>query len=152
MGFDQMMLFYNHYTVTSSKITITIVNTTAAAQYAAACLYLSPDTTSITNAGRLMENGLLRWRVLQPTGSNSSSVATLSLNCDVAMYFGRDKKRREIVEDVNLSGTAAANPVEQVYFVIGAFDPFGATAMTTFFTVNLEFTAIFWEPKEVTQS
>ena len=54
MGFDQMMLFYEQYTVVRSKISIGMLSGGAVAPRSG--VYLSPDTTSITDPNRLMEN------------------------------------------------------------------------------------------------
>jgi len=151
MGFDQMMLMYNHYTVTSSKISLTGINGSGAGVYADLALYLSPDTTSITNPSQLMENGFLVWKSMYPI-SVPGSIVKLNLNCNVATYFARHKNKRELLEDVDLYGTAAANPNDLVYFVVCAFDGAGGNTVTVSFTVEIEYEAIFWEPRKLTQS
>lgn len=151
MGFDQMMLMYNHYTVTASKITVTGVNSSAAGIYAAMGVYLSPDTTSITSASQLIENGFMVWKPLYPIGS-IGSIGKLNLNCNVGAYFARDKKRRELLEDTDLYGTQAANPNDQVYFTVCVFDHTGGNTVQLDLTVEIEYQVIFWEPKKLTQS
>jgi len=151
MGFDQMMLMYNHYTITASKITVTGVNNSASGFYATLACYLSPDTTSITDPSTLMENGFIVWKPLYPI-TQPGSIAKLNMNCNVGTYFARDGNARELLEDTDLYGTAAANPNDQVYFVICAYSETGANTVSVSFTVELEYTAIFWEPKKLTQS
>lgn len=152
MGFDQMMLMYNHYTVLSSKITVVANNNSAANTYADVAVYLSPDTTSITDPSRLMENGYLVWKPLYPVGVQGA-IVTLNLDCNVASYFARDKNKRELLEDTELYGTAAANPTDIVYFVVCAFDGVGGVnTSTVLFRVEIEYEAIFWEPRKLTQS
>lgn len=152
MGFDQMMLMYNHYTVLSSKITVVANNNSAGNVYADVAVYLSPDTTSITDPSRLMENGYFVWKPLYPVGVQGA-ITTLSLDCNVASYFARDSNKRELLEDTELYGTVAANPTDLVYFVICAFDgASGANSATVIFRVEIEYEAIFWEPKKLTQS
>jgi len=152
MGFDQMMLMYEQYTVVSSKITVVANNNSAANTYADVALYLSPDTTSITDPSRLMENGFFVWKPLYPVGTQGA-IATLSLDCNIATYFARDRNKRELLEDVNLFGNVASNPTEQVYFVVCAYDGVGAVnTSTVLFRVEIEYEVIFWEPKKLTQS
>lgn len=151
MGFDQMMSMYNHYTVTSSKISLTAINGSAAGIYADIALYLSPDTTSITNVEQLIENGFLVWKPMYPINIEGS-IAKLNLNCNVMTYFARHNNKRELLDDVDLYGTAAANPNDQVYFVVCAFDGAGANTVIVSFTVEIEYEVIFWEPRKLTQS
>lgn len=152
MGFDQMMLMYNHYTVVSSKITVVAANNSAAATSGDVGLYLSPDTVSITNPSQLIENGYFVWKPMLPINI-FGSIATLNLNCNVSAYFARDGNKRELLEDTELYGTASANPTDQVYFAVCTWDGSGAVnTITTLFRVEIEYEAIFWEPRKLTQS
>jgi hypothetical protein len=149
MGFDQMMLMYEQYTVVNSKISISCQSGTSVAIRAG--VYLSPDTTSITDPLRLMENGLITTKIHSGI-SVAGYIKDHSLNCDIAKYFGRNPNARALVDDVTLSGTVAANPTEQVYFAVTSWDPFAASTWTSYFDVLLEYDAIFWEPRKLTVS
>lgn len=149
MGFDQMMLMYNQYTVVSSKISCTIYNTTASVAVRAG-VYLAPDTTSITDPSRLIENGLITTKVI-PAINVAGYIKDFDLDCDVVKFFGR-KSAKEMLEDTLLYGTAAANPTEGVFYAITAWDPFGASNYSTFFDVIIEYDAYFWEPRKLTVS
>lgn len=151
MGFDEMMLMYEQYTVVSSKISVHLINASGAGLTCAAGVYLSPDTTQITVPSRLLENGYLKWDLLAPIGV-LGYLKTMNLDCDMSSYFARNKSKRELVDDVNLFGTSAANPTEQVYFGIVLFDPTGLSNTVLYFVVTVEYEAIFWEPKKLTQS
>ena len=149
MGFDQMMLLYEQYTVVGSKINVSILTGSSVAVRAG--VYLSPDTTSITDPLRLVENGLI---TTKPQAGNlvAGYIKDYALNCDVAKYFGRNPSKRGLVDDVTLSGTVAANPTEQVYFAVTAWDPFSTGTWSIFFDVLLEYDVIFWEPRKLTVS
>ena len=149
MGFDQMMLMYNQYTVVSSKISATIYNTTASVAVRAG-VYLAPDTTSIVDPSRLIENGLITTKVI-PAINVAGYIKDFDLDCDVVKFFGR-KSAKEMLEDTLLYGTAAANPTEGVFYSITAWDPFGASNYSTFFDVIIEYDAYFWEPRKLTVS
>jgi hypothetical protein len=152
MGFDQMMLMYEQYTVVSSKITIHAINASAASILAAFQIYLSPDTTNITVPSQLIENGYITPQMVLMPIFLVGSAKQQSLTCDIATYMGRNRNMRALVDDPNLFGTVAANPTEQVYFALLVYDPTLANAVTVDFTVDIEFEAIFWEPRKLTQS
>jgi hypothetical protein len=150
MGFDQMMLLYNQYTVVASKMSLTIYNTTASVAVRAG-VYLSPDASSITDPSRLIENGLITTKVI-PAINVAGYIKEFQLDCDVVKFFGRAKNVRELLDDGLLAGTSAVNPTEGVYYAVTAWDPFGASNYSTFFDVIIEYDAIFWEPRKLTVS
>jgi hypothetical protein len=148
MGFDQLMLLYNQYSVIKSKISVTTYSGTSSAVRAG--VYLSPDTTSITDPIRLMENGLIRSVVVEGLLA-PGYIKTISTNCDVALYFGRQTED-DVVVDKTLGGSAAANPTEQVYFAITHWNAFAASTYTNYMDVVVEYDAVFWEPRKLTVS
>lgn len=149
MGFDTMIAYYEQATVVRSTITVQAYNNSSTVP-ARVWLSLAPDTTAITDTTEITENGLLRHVDLNTTGENK--VGVISLGCDIAKYFGR-QRGRGILNDVNLYNTAAANPTEQVYFNITS-----SGIMATSGTYNITFQAIisydvvFWEPRKVVTS
>lgn len=151
LGFDQMMLMYNHYTVFSSKISVRFMNDSGASVTGGCGIYLSPDTTNINTISQLLENGLITWTTLTPIGIYGSHT-TLNLDCDVASYFGRNANKRELAEDTDLYGTAAANPNDIVYFGIVSFDAIGGNVVTLAIIVEIVYEVIFWEPRKLAQS
>jgi len=151
MGFDQMMLFFEQYTVVSSKCTMQCINSSGAGVYANVGLYLSPDLTQLTIPNRLLECGQISWKTLKPIGINGSS-ASLNLDCNIPTYFGRNRNKRALLDDTNLFGTVAANPSEQVYYGLVVFDPTIANNTDVTFTVVLEYQVMFWEPRKAVES
>jgi hypothetical protein len=150
MGFDQMMSMYLQYTVLSAKLTLNFQNWSAANAYCGVILYLNPDTTQ-NDHSLLIENGLAVWKQVYPINIYGS-LGILNLDCNIPAYFARNTNKRELVDDVTLSGTAAANPTEQVYFGICPFDPAGSATVQMIFNVTIEYEVIFWEPRKLTQS
>lgn len=153
MGFDQMMLLYEQATVLSSTIVVRFMPTVPAV----CAVSLSPDTSTLTNPAQIVENGLCRQRLYSGVGAQASVNATaltqergITLSCRVASYFGR-KTDREIINDDNLYTTAAANPVEQVYYIISAwqFRPDGSTSHVVDFDVQLVYDVVYWEPRKL---
>jgi len=153
MGFDTMMTYYEQYTVMRSKISVTFVNN--GANVCRVGISLSPDTTAAVT-GDVVENGYVVMKTIDSaaglSGAGSGTrICELNLNCDCASYFGR-KTQREMLDDTSLSGTAAANPSEQVYFNILTWDGYYGTGATTIACdVVLEYDAVFWEPRKVSQ-
>lgn len=150
LGFDQMMLMYEQYTVIKSKITVTLLNSNTTA-LSRGCVYLSPDATILTDPNRAIENGLVNTQILFPNVT-WNSCKRFNLGCHIPTYFGRRGRESVIVNDPELFGTSAANPVEQVYYVISAWDPFGANTIGYFANVTIEYDAVFWEPRKLTES
>jgi hypothetical protein len=154
IGFDQMMLMYEQCTVVRSSLQATFNIGAGLSVNCGVALY--PDTTGLTNPSQLVENGLLRYIPLT-SGSNifqnQHMRTTVRLDCDVARYFGR-RGARVLLNDDNLYTTAAANPVEQVYFGIVAWQisPDGSTTTAIGFDVILEYDVIYWEPRKLTES
>lgn len=150
MGFDTMMTYYEQYTVLRSKISVTVYNTGVLCPNRVA-VSLAPDTTTPVLPG-FVENGQLVMRALDclsaTVNGSVRKIEVLSLNCDVMRYFGRSGNEREMLDDVNLYGTVAANPVEQVYFQISTWGMEGQNGSISF-DVVLEYDAIFWEPRQV---
>lgn len=148
LGFDTMMLYYEQYTVLASRITVTACGNGVQAGNFAICL--APDTSTLT-VEQVVENGLMVMKTIDGRGTigTGQRIGKLNLKCDVAKYFGR-RSRKDLVDDVSLSGTASANPTEQVYFVIAAWG-FGNFADNTSFalTATIEYDVYFWEPRKV---
>jgi hypothetical protein len=149
MGFDQMMALYTTYQVVRSTITVTAA---AESNGCAVGIYLSPDTTAITDPIRLIENGLMRVvHLSMATEPGSNRMASVSLSCNVPAYFGRRGPRATLNDD-NLSGTAAANPFEGVYFGVVAWCFYSSASIVIDYDVLLTYDAIFTEPRKLTVS
>jgi len=153
MGFDQMMLFYNQYTVYRSSIRVSWLANGITARCA---IMLSPDTSISTTAGVWMENGLIRSFAMNCSGSNEALLNKLPQvrnQCDVKKYFGITSDQNLLAKD-SVSGTVAANPVEQVYFALGVWqlNPDGSTTTSVGFDVQISYDAIFYEPRKSAES
>lgn len=147
------MLYYEQCTVVASKITVTAGN--GGVQSARIAVALAPDTT-LPTFGEAMENGEIKSSVMDGvcyqgsagTGYGSGTrIKTISLNCDVASYFGR-RTQRELLDDTSLTCTAAANPSEQVYFSIQTWGITNTNGGITF-DVVVSYDCIFWEPRKL---
>jgi hypothetical protein len=150
IGFDQLMLFYEQYTVTRSSIECQFWP----ADKMQIAIALAPDTTQITNPSQYVENGLVTFKAHSGFQTYvGQPFPNLQLSCDVKGYFGQ-KTDREMLNDVNLFGTVAANPTEQVYFGVTGWQGIGLEGAdkSLTFDVLLSYDAIFWEPRKATES
>jgi hypothetical protein len=149
LGFDQMMLFYEQYTVLRSKIKVTAQGASAVLN-TNVFLYLSPDTTVQSNSDLVLENGLAVFRTLSPV-STYGNIKEMDMFCDVRKYFGK-KSDQLLLADSDMRGGATSNPVEQVYYTLAAQD-FGRTStVTAWFLVEILYDVIFYEPRKLGQS
>jgi len=142
------MLYYEQYTVVGSRITVTGAGN--GVQPATFAICLAPDTTALALPD-VVENGLVVMKTIdgRATYGSGERIGTLSLSCDVAKYFGR-KSKGDLIDDVQLCGTVAANPAEQVYFIVLAwgFSTFSDNSAVNL-TAIIEYDVVFWEPRKV---
>ncbi len=154
IGFDQQMLLYEQATVVRSSIEVVFNIGPGLTVMCGVALF--PDVSAVTDPQDLYENGLIK---VIPITSGSNTFqnqymrTTVRLDCDVAKYFGRPTQQ-SLLNDDNLYTTAAANPVEQVYYGIVAWqiNQDGTTTTTVGFQVLLSYDAIFWEPRKLASS
>jgi len=147
MGFDQMMVFYNHYTVLRSRIRVVFSNITGGGILSCVALSVSGSSTAVTVVENLLENGDAQFVELGFAGAYGSS-ATLRRTLDVGKFQGL----KFTIDDPNMRGDAASNPTEQVYYHLSAWDPTAATAVSVNFQALIEYDTIFHEPRKGTLS
>ncbi len=144
-GFDQMMLFYNHYVVTSAKITVNFRNTSATYPMTVA-ISVNSSPTAITDAVRIAESGYVVRDTIGILGSGANC-KTLSMTCDMSRYSGIPVLR----DAPEYRGDVSNNPTEQTYFNVSSWELIGNNNTVTC-EVLIEYTAWFIEPKKVTSS
>jgi len=147
MGFDQMMLFYEHYTVTKARLTVNFYNQDATMDACVGVL-LAPDTTIETVISKLNENGMLAKKYLTKKDV-SGCYASISIGVDVSKLNGK----KDVKSEDDFRGDAAANPLEQSYFHLFSYNPSSPAGTTDIrFDITLEYEAIFTEPRKMIQS
>ena len=144
--FDQMAALYNHYTVLTSSITVSAVPTTAT-QNSMICALAYNDDTTVGNAG------LVQYQIEQPGGK----YALLANGCnqpqimrgsfDAKKIFGGDPMSIKEIQ-----GTSAANPTEIYCYILTMQTCDGATTSNALYVVDMQFTAVWDELKDVTAS
>lgn len=146
MGFDQMMAYYNHYTVLRSRIRVIAVNTSTTIMPTFG-LYVSGATTVTSVIEQLVENGDCEFVWLKYAGMNGCS-CTLTRSIDCAKFQGID----DVLDDPNMRGDGASNPTEQSYFHLTTWNSVSATQVTSNFQAVIEFDIMFTEPRKATLS
>lgn len=147
MGFDQMMLFYEHYTVTGSTITVNFQNMDAVNPCMVGIL-IAPDATIETDVDKLLENGMYVKKHLAAFGG-SESKASITVHANISKINGK----KDVKSENDFRGDVNANPAEQTYFHVFVYNPWTIAAATPIvFETLIEYDAIFTEPRKMTQS
>lgn len=143
--FANLSAIYDHYTVIGSKITVRFVPLSDTQGPAAAAIFVNDDTTlSVTNVGNAMEQSSGTTAVLLPVGQSVPLVITKTWSAKKT--FGGS-----ILGNDNLQGTVAANPTEQSYYEIIYQDLNTAQTSTVKCIVELQYTAVWDELKDLAQ-
>jgi hypothetical protein len=147
IGFDQMMSFYDQYTVQAASIHVAFAGLSTSVARVGLLLYDQPVPS--TDPFRLVENGLAKMGIIgtSPNVNSSWGVCELSLHCDVPKYFGVTFD--ELKVNPSFVGTAASNPSEQVYFAIEMWGGFSATTMSLAFDVLISYDIHYYEPRHI---
>lgn len=148
IGFDQLMSFYNHYTVIGAKIRVDYLpnstSPTTAQSYVG--IEMSGNVTPVTTIPTLFEQGNSVYRVLGT--ANSGRPLSLTKKCSMK----RELSQPPMSCDEN-AGTASTNPSEKVYFHIwqtaisSSFEPTAVNCLVT-----IDFVAVLHEPLALTGS
>lgn len=146
MGFDQMMVFYNHFAVDRCRILVNAANTAAGSLHAG--IRLDASSSPLTSPDQILEFGGTTYDVLEAKNTYGSS-KTFALSVDVARVQGIPRKN--ITTDPSLRGDAATSPIEVTYFHLFVWDP-NSLSGTVNFDVILEQSAWFMEPRDASLS
>lgn len=144
MGFDQLMLSYNHYAVTHATISVLFKSTASA--FHSCAVRVAADAVIPTTPTTILEYGLLNTDTLEAKGVYGD-VKRLSESVNIKKIQGVTN----VVDDPSLRGDAASNPTEQTYFQIMIFDQSGGSC-TCSVEVVIDFVAVFTEPRLLTAS
>lgn len=147
MGFDQIMMFYEHYHVLHCRAKVIFRNTNATVAGFCA-LKVAPDTAAPASYNDLIEEGRSSHDFVNTAGGYGCwKMMTASAN--VPAVNGLTKANYLANED--LRGGVTFNPAEQTYLHICAYSP---SVETVNFQVSivLEYTATFTEARLLTAS
>lgn len=146
MGFDQMMVFYNHFAVERSRIACVFKNQATGTMR---CLIRQDaDNVALTLPDQILEFGGLTTDTLEGKGVYGAN-KTLQLSVDIPKIQGI--ARSALTSDPTLRGSASSSPSEVTYFHVQVWDPLGAGG-TVGIDILMEQAAWFLEPRDQTES
>lgn len=145
LGFDQLMLVYNHYVVESVRFKIEWGNDSSFT--GALCGFSITDDTSITTPiQKRLENPWTKYALV----NDRSFPLVQNGRTTTQEYFGRAVKD---YEDSELRGTSGSNPTEQYYLIVWSqLLNSGASALNVDINVTIEYFAAFSELRDLAQS
>ena len=138
IGFDQLMVIYDHYTVLGAKITVYGNSTDTSNPMFLYCAVRDSQSAS-TDTREIVENGYVDIATMD-IASNASR-AKVSQYVDVAKFLGR----KDAMSDDILRGTSSANPTEQVHFHCGAFTVNQVDGSAVNLNVIIDYDVVFHE-------
>lgn len=142
-GFDELMGFYNHYTVIGVKISCTFTNPND--HFVTVGIDLSDASTPSTDVREIIEGGTCTYGVLAPNGSGKSQ-KTFQMSINPNKFLGVANP----LGNANIRGSTVANPNEQAYFhVFCNTDSTAPASMRIPTNVVIEYVAILTEPRDV---
>lgn len=141
IGFDQLMVIYDHYTVIGSKIKVYGEDSDTSHACWLYCAVRDGPTAS-TDTREIVENGYTSLSIMKRLGA-AGYHASVMQNVDVAKFLGRSSA----LSDSQLKGDVTANPAEQVYYHVGAFAFNQVDASSVNLNVIIEYDVIFHERK-----
>lgn len=155
IGFDQLMLAYDHFSVLGSSIRV--INTSPVTTNVTPAYWgvlLSDNGTSAAAAsniehlmelpGQLMSQGMAGY--VWTRGHKQGN--TLTRKFSAKKFFGK----KNIIGAADYRGNAGASPNEQAFFEVWAASPHGVDPGLCYFRVVLDLIVAFTEPKGIPQS
>lgn len=145
MGFDQMGVFYNKFTVVGCKITCTFSSTASGnTGDSYVVMQLSSNSAVTADFDDCVEQPHTRYGYLTTNAGTGSKRMTMKWSRK--KWFGKDK-------DDNQEGSSSADPTDQVYVHLGAAAlAFGADPATVCGVVQLDYIALWHDPKVIAGS
>lgn len=144
MGFDQLMAIYTKYTVLGAKVTVYFAASDAA-YYTGDCGINITDPLAVVGGAidGLIESQYSTYGVYVQSGNATK----LSIGLDMGKYFSI----KDMLDEADVQGTAATDPLRQVYATIWAGTHKGVAQVVNA-TIKIEYDTMFVEPRNVPQS
>lgn len=146
MGFDQMMVFYEHYTVLRAKV-VAVVRNQSTSLYTDAALSVRADNVVQTDIKTIMETGnsIL---VKLTTANGQGSLKEVEIECDIAVFGGID----DLLDNSEVRGTAAANPTEQTFLHVSCWNSETVGTVNIWVELRIQYYAVFTEARVISTS
>lgn len=144
-GFDQMAALYDHFAVTGSRITIMTSTTQTVPYWIAICLRDTSGSLSGYGTEVFLEQPGIRKVLIDPTVDTRRSI---SFNFSARKFF----TTKDVVGSPELNGSSSLDPIEAAYYHVLLL-PYGSDDLVPQkITVQVDYHAVWSEPRMVTQS
>jgi len=141
MGFDQMMLSFEHFTVHKCTLYATFRNDSTTV-FPTVAVAVRPSNVLGTDPYAIMEAGNTTYTKLGPI-SMSSCLKELSMAVNVAKFLGVD----DLQDFESGRGGLATSPLEQCYFHIHGWNVDTAASTGVYVNLRVEYHVVFSEPR-----
>lgn len=147
-GFDEMMAFYDHYTVIGATIKVRFRNDDASGRPYPVISIRDDNTVPGVNIYDFVEYGdktMSNRPLCRTSGSDSAGHAAstaLQLSTDIAKFVGA----KNIMDREDLKGSAGADPTELVFFTVNCVD-IDARNVNCRCIAEIVYDVVFSEPK-----
>jgi hypothetical protein len=148
MGFDQLMQFYQHYTVISSNIRVQFEQGAATADAVRAAVAVSRGQAALSTWSRIIEEGQVEFSYISAaTNGGGPSPSWFVNSVNVADF----QSVPNVLNDDTLKGVVGANPATAISYVLyNACDQTITAHIKAM--VTIEYDAMFTEPLQIAQS
>lgn len=147
LGFDQMMVFFNHYTVVKSTIRVTFLCSSTNTPISVA-VAVQRSSSALASFQRVLECGDVVYSTSGAiTGAGGPAATVLKHAVNVANF----QSVPNVLNDDTLRGTAAANPASQMYYVL-YIKGLATSDQSASADVEIDYDVIFTEPLQPAQS
>lgn len=145
--FDQCAALYDHYTVTASRIYVTLTGAgnTATWQFYATVSLDDDNSSPYTAIVDLISDDATTWGI---GGGVANNPLKLSASWKGSNIYGV----KDLAGDTSLSGTATQNPTEQTFYRIAIQESAFTNSVTANSMIVIEYDTIWRERKEVAVS
>lgn len=147
LGFDQLMVFFNHYTVLRSRIKVTWFNS-ANNDPATGAIAVQRSSSVLSSFQRVLECGDAVYAPIGGVmGAGGPLAASLKHGVDVANF----QSIPNVLNDDTLRGTAAANPSAPIFYVLYV-KGLSTSDVAIAADVQIDYDVMFTEPLQPAQS
>ncbi len=148
MGFDQIMLFYQYYTVIRSRIKVILRQNVAGDGNYTIGAGLKVTTSSSLGSSwyQEIESGNVEYSYLNAPPVNGSGAAGATGQFEAECEVGRYLDIPAPLDYADLKGTASSSPTKQVYFQVLGYSPDTVTGDAVIGNAYIQYEAEFTSP------
>lgn len=149
LAFDNLMTFYNHWTVLASRIRVTFENMDTT--YSQIVGIRLSDSNATDNDPRVyVENAQGPYQLLQTAGRGGKEIATLENKFNAYTFFNTNPNA--ILNDTLFRGDSSGNNSELAYYLLWAAPLVAVDSGTVQFMVEIDYDVVFYNPKALSLS